>query len=251
MQRKKNPLIDLERYRVYFFLIGLIISLAAVIGIINIKFYEPTLKPLGTNPVELGVDDAVIPITLREPPQKISRPAVMPEKIEVIDNSLAVENEFEFATTETDEDEAITDKVYQVAAGSKAIERIEQEYEEVEEPLAFAVVESAPIFPGCEGLKNEEAKRACFKKRIISYVQENFYYSGGARLAQISGRIFVQFIIEKDGAVSQVEVVRGLDPALDKEALRVVNSLPKMIPAQQRGRPVRMRFIVPIKLVLQ
>ncbi len=250
MKRKKNPIIDLERYRVHFFLIGLIVTLLIIIGLINFKFYDDPVVPIETETYQLQATDDVIPITLREPPKKISAPKVMPEQIEIIEDAQEVEDEFEFATTETDEDEAITDKVYQQSDELGVVESIGQEYEEVEEPLAFAVVESAPVFPGCESKVGNAAQRECFKENVVRYVLENFEYHQSARDANISGRIFVQFIIEKDGRTAQVQVVRGLDPELDQEAERVVKSMPQMIPARQRGRPVRISFIVPIKLVL-
>ena len=72
-----------------------------------------------------------------------------------------------------------------------------------------------------------------------------------ARQMGIQGRVYINFVIEKDGSISNAQVIRGVDPLLDDEAVRVVNSLPKMTPAKQRGKPVRMQFTLPINAKLQ
>lgn len=245
---KKIPRLDLENYRTIFFLLGLALSLLIVILLISIKSYPKPEPPENDEVLTYQLKDDVIPITYREPPQNVTAPQASPEQINIIDDAVEVDDDYDFAETETDENEAVTSKVYQTFDGPAQIEVIEVEEEE-DLPMSFAVVESPAIFPGCEGLSGL-AQRECFEQKTMNFVLSHFRYSEAARQMRISGRIFVQFVVEKDGKVAVAQIVRGLDPMVDEEALRVVKSLPQMEPARQRGQPVRMSFILPIKLVL-
>jgi len=131
------------------------------------------------------------------------------------------------------------------------VEIIEVEEEASDEILNFAVVESVPIFPGCEGEKTNADKKACFERQIMKFVANNFEFPEMARQMGIQGRVYVNFVIEKNGSISNPTVVRGVDKLLDDEAMRVVKNLPKMKPAKQRGKPVRMSFMLPINAKLQ
>lgn len=131
------------------------------------------------------------------------------------------------------------------------VEVIEIEEEESDEVLSFAVVESVPIFPGCEDAKNNDEKKQCFQQKILQFVGREFQFPEMARTMGIQGRVYVYFVIEKNGSISDVKVMRGVDPLLDDEAVRVVKKLPKLTPAKQRGKPVRMSFTLPINAKLQ
>jgi protein TonB len=133
----------------------------------------------------------------------------------------------------------------------EVVEVIEMEEEDSDEVLSFAVVESVPVFPGCESAKTNDEKKACFQKELLKYVSKNFNFPEMARQMGISGKVYINFVIEKDGSISGVTVARGVDKMLDDEAVRVVKSLPKMTPAQQRGKPARMSFMLPINAKLQ
>ena len=107
-----------------------------------------------------------------------------------------------------------------------------------EEENVFFVVEQMPEFPG-----NEMALR--------KYIANDVYYPVEAHKNGISGKVYVTFVVSKDGSVANAEIARGVDPLLDKEALRVVNSLPKWKPGYQRGEPVNVKYTVPINFALQ
>lgn len=252
MINKKNPKIDLEKYRVHFFLIGLALSLLAVIYVFNIRFYDEEIEPPKT--IIIDGDEIVIPITKREPPKTSSAPIKdLPSQLDIIDDNLQVAEELDMSTTETDENEFISDKDIRYVEGNGPIEIIGEEaevLEELEDPIPFALVESVPIFPGCENLKNNEARKDCFQKKLLEFVGANFIYSETARQLKIQGRVIVQFVIEKNGRISNVQVLRGVDPWLDDEAIRVIKALPYIKPASQRGKDVRMSFVVPITLKL-
>lgn len=101
----------------------------------------------------------------------------------------------------------------------------------------FTVVEEQPVYPG-----NDEAR--------IRFLQENIRYPETAVKNGIQGRVFVSFVVEKDGSLSNIRVLRGIGGGCDEEAIRVVSLMPKWTPGRQRGEPVRVRFNVPIKFSL-
>jgi protein TonB len=111
--------------------------------------------------------------------------------------------------------------------------------EEEAEDEVFFIVEDMPLFQGGP------------KDNFRAYIQQNLNYPPIAAENGISGRVFVQFAVNSKGEVVDVVVVRGVDPALDKEAVRVVKSSPKWTPGKQRGRPVKVQFTFPIVFVLQ
>ena len=235
MEPKKNPKADLELYRGIFLQAGLVVALIVCIVAINWKSYDDTVADLGE--LEVEIDDEIIPITQRQTAPPPPPPPPPPEIIEVVEDDVELEEELEIQSTETDMNEEV--------------EIIEMEEEVSDEVLSFAVVESVPVFPGCEDASTNEEKKACFQQQILKYVSKNFNFPEMARQMGISGKVYVNFVIEKDGSISNVEVVRGVDKLLDDEAARVVKSLPKMTPAKQRGKPVRMSFTLPINAKLQ
>ena len=116
---------------------------------------------------------------------------------------------------------------------------VEVQEEEEEEEVVFVVVEKMPEFPG--------GQQALFK-----YLSENVKYPVIAQENGIQGRVICQFVVNKDGKIVDVEVVRsGGDPSLDKEAVRVIKSMPPWKPGQQRGKPVRVKYTVPVNFRLQ
>lgn len=235
MQPKKSEKADLENIRSMFLLFGLLTSLLLCIILIEWKTYDKAVADLGELDVE--VDDEIIPITNRELAPPPPPPPPPPEVIEVVEDDVELEEELEIQTTETDMMEEV--------------EVIEMEEEESDEVLSFAVVESVPIFPGCEDSKNNAERKMCFQQKILQFVSREFKFPEMARQMGIQGRVYVMFVIEKNGKITNVEVVRGVDPLLDDEAVRVVKELPKLTPAKQRGKPVRMSFTLPINAKLQ
>ena len=120
-----------------------------------------------------------------------------------------------------------------------------------EEIFDFTVVENKPVFQGCEYLMTEEDRFKCMNVELMKYIAENFNFPKKAAKKGVQGKIYVSFVIEKNGEVDHVRVVRGVHPLLNKEAKRVVKSLPKFTPARQRGKPVRMQYTVPINARLK
>ena len=115
----------------------------------------------------------------------------------------------------------------------------EEEEEEPEEQEIFQVVEQMPEYPdgGMAGL--------------MKYLSGAIRYPAIAAENGVQGRVTVQFVVNRDGSIVDAQVLRGVDPYLDKEALRVINSMPKWKPGMQRGKPVRVRYTVPVNFRLQ
>ncbi|MDA9893842.1 energy transducer TonB, partial [Flavobacteriaceae bacterium] len=127
------------------------------------------------------------------------------------------------------------------------IVEVEEEFEEVDVP--FAVIEDVPIFPGCEKVDKSQ-RRDCFQEQMNKHIRKNFRYPEIAQEMGIQGRVYVNFIIAKDGQITNIRM-RGPDKNLEKEAQRIISKLPSMTPGKQRGRPVRVPFSIPITFRLQ
>ncbi len=132
-------------------------------------------------------------------------------------------------------------------------EIFEQPEEVIEEAEIFTIVEDMPIFPGCEGKGNKNEVQNCTNAEIYKFIANNTKYPAMAKDAGIDGTVYIRYLVNEKGKVTNVEVVRGVPGggALDKEAVRVINSIPKMKPGKQRGKPVRVQYTVPVKFALR
>ena len=216
MEPKKNPEVNLERKRGLFLQIGLFIAFLIVLSAFEYKSYEKVEYNLGELNLD-NVEEEFIPITKQEvkPPPP---PPPPPEVIEIVEDEVEIENEIEIEDTESDEEEAI--------------EIIEEDDDEV-----FMVVENMPEFPGGD-------------LGLMKYIQKNVKYPPIAKEYNITGKVYISFVVDKSGSVTNVKVVRGVDKNLDAEAVRVIKSLPKYKPGKQRGKAVRVMFTVPINFTL-
>jgi protein TonB len=123
------------------------------------------------------------------------------------------------------------------------------EESENQESVTFQIIEDVPIFPGCEDISMKERKH-CFQEKIQEHIKINFRYPRAAIKDKIEGRVFISFIIEKDGSVN-ISKIRGPHPILEEEANRIFSLLPKMRPGLIRGRPVRMTMSIPLTFKLK
>lgn len=170
----------------------------------------------------------IIPIT--ETPEQVAPPPpdapTMADVLEIVDDKTEVEETVM----------AITEDVGQkVDVKYVPVQVIE---EEPEEQTIFEVVENMPDFPGGQAA-------------LMQYLAKNIKYPTIAQENGTQGRVIVQFVVNKDGSIVDAKVVRSVDPYLDKEALRVINTMPKWKPGMQRGKPVRVKFTVPVMFRLQ
>jgi protein TonB len=228
MELKKSKNADLENKKNTFLLFGLVIALGLVLVAFEWKtnsFSDFSLGEIQSQEVE----EEIIPITRQE---EIKPPPPPPPKIievlNIVDNDSEIDEELEIEDSEAD-DETIVDIAPIIMTTDE---------EDEEEETVFLIVEEQPEFPG--GIK-----------ALYSYINKTVSYPVIAQENGIQGKIFLRFVVNVDGSVADATVTRGVDMMLDKEALRVVNSLPKFKPGKQRGRPVRVFFNASINFQLQ
>lgn len=219
MELKKNPKADLTQKSSLFMNIGLTVSLLLTIVAFEWKTYDDgDLMDLGQ--IDDDFEDIMeIPPTEQPPPPppKIQ----LPEIIEVPDEE-EIEEEIEVELdVEVTEETVIEDIVFDDAPA-------EEEVEEV-----FTIVEDPAEFPG--------GMQAFYK-----FVGDNMKYPAQARRMGIEGRVYVQFVVDKQGNVTEVTAVKGIGAGCDEEAERVLRMSPQFKPGKQRGRPVKQRMVLPI-----
>ena len=234
MEIKKSPKADLQKNSSLYFVIGLAFVLFFSWQAIEWKTYKKTFDYEALDVDE--DEDEEIPITeqIKTPPPPPPPPQPAPQVIEIVEDEEDVE-ETVIESTETNEEEIVE------------IVEVEEEEEDVDVP--FAVIEDVPIFPGCEGVAKSE-RRNCFQEKMNKHIVRNFRYPEIAQEMGIQGRVYVNFIISKDGSITNIRM-RGPDKNLEKEAERIISKLPQMTPGKQRGRAVRVPFSIPITFRLQ
>ena len=236
MEPKKNPKADLNRNSGLYFSIGLAVVMLLTYLAIEKKSYDKDDTAYRMVMVDEELEEE-IPITeqLNTPPPP--PPPAAPEEIKVVEDEEEVE-ETVIESTETDQEEEIVE-VDDVD--------VEDDFEDVDVP--FAVIEDVPIFPGCEGVSKSQ-RRTCFQEQMQKHIRKNFRYPEIAQEMGVQGRVYVNFVIQKDGSIGSVRM-RGPDKNLEKEAARIISKLPKMTPGRQRGNAVRVPFSIPITFKLQ
>ena len=229
MERKKSKKADLESKKGLFLELGFVVAL----GLVLLAF-EWTTRPETVEGFQQESEEDIVqedvPVTRRqekkEPPPP--PPPSSTEQLNIVDDDVEIEDELRLEQSEADQDTEVSIDAF-----------AEEEEEEEEEQQVFVVVEDMPQFKG-GGIN-------AFRK----YVQENISYPTVAAENGIEGTVFVKFVVDKDGGISNVKIMRGVDPALNKEAKRVIRSAPKWEPGSQRGKPVRVQFTIPITFKLQ
>ena len=223
MEAKKTPEADLSKKTGMFLNLGLAISVGLCLFAFEYKSYDDrNLKDLGsvTDEFEELLD---IPITEQPPPPP---PPIEQPVIQEIPDEVEIEEKIEVNFDVDVQEETVIKEV--VIADAPVVEKADE---------IFDVVENAPMFPGGMEAWN-------------SYLSKNLKYPTQARRMGIEGTVYVVFVVNTDGSVQDVELLRGIGGGCDEEALRVVKGAPKWSPGKQRGRPVRVRMRLPIKFKL-
>ncbi|MCD4665875.1 MAG: energy transducer TonB [Bacteroidales bacterium] len=215
---KKSPKADLESKKILFTEIGLIIALAIILLAFEWKSYEKTEMDLMTRAVD-DTPEEMIEITQHEKPPPPPKPPQQTTIIEIVEDDIEIEDEIEI-DVEADQETEVE-------------EYIPVEEEEESEEVIFTVVESMPTFPGGDAAR-------------IKYLNNNIKYPQMARESGIQGRVFVTFVVERNGKVTDVKVLRGIGGGCDEEAIRVIKNMPNWVAGKQRGKPVRVQFNMPI-----
>lgn len=231
MEVKKSPKADLENKRSTWLLVGYVIVLAFMF--IAFEWTKRDVKIDTSQVVADLVFEEEIEIPITEQPEQATPPPP-PEAPTIVETLTIVDDDMDIESTEIASSEE-TGQAVEIAYVPTSIE----EEEEVEEQEIFEVVEQMPEFPngGMAGL--------------MQYLSKNIKYPTIAQENGTQGRVTVQFVVNADGSIVDAKVIRGVDPYLDKEALRVINSMPKWRPGMQRGKAVRVKYTVPVMFRLQ
>jgi len=229
MELKKSKSADLEKRKGMFIEIGLVITLAIVL----VAFEWTKGEGRGNDDsvvADIQMEDEMMQITRREEPKPEPKPETpkVAEVLDIVDDDVEIEDDFDFDM------EATTDSEYDFTS------MMGDDNEEIDEEEVFYIVEDMPTFNG--GKPATE-----FRK----YIAQNLQYPEIAAENGVSGRVIVQFAVDKTGKVVDARIVRSVDSALDREAVRVVMSSPKWTPGKQRGKAVKVLFTFPINFVLQ
>jgi len=227
MELKKSVKADLEWRKRMFFQIGLVISLLVVFLAFELVGSRDKSDPTFVGREQMFDDDKIIqteqPKEVPPPPPQeqqlaVSLIEVVADDIQLADFTVDME-----ATSDMSFDEVF------IIEDTKVEVVVEQEI--------FVVVEVQPEYPG-----GDEAR--------VKFLSENLQYPRPAREAGLEGRVVIGFVVEPDGRLSGISVIRSVSPLLDDEALRVVRMMPKWTPGRQRGRAVRVQFQIPITFTL-
>ncbi|MDR2917770.1 MAG: TonB family protein [Tannerella sp.] len=230
MEIKKTPKADLEKGKGLSLLMGLVLAVALLF--VGFEWSSSEFVAATDEGVSDVIAEEEMDITVQEetpPPPPPPPPAQLdPEVLNVVEDDANID-QVDIMSTEDNASER-QESVYVPPA-------VETEEEEASNEI-FMVVEKMPEFPGGQG-------------ELMSFIAKSIKYPVVAQENGIQGRVTCAFVVNKDGTIVDAEVVRGIDASLDKEALRVINSMPKWKPGEQRGKPVRVKYTVPINFRLQ
>lgn len=232
MEVKKTSRSNLENKRFIFREIGFIVALSMVFFAFETKYYQEEAKEISF-PVETSDIEEVLPVFV---PQRASQPlpkiSVKPlDFIEIVENEMDFENEMDVVDDNENTKGSLTGKAtdWQSEYGNT------DETGEGDGDIPFITVEKMPRFNG----------------DLNTWLRKNLRYPARCAEMGIRGKVFIEFVVEKDGSISSINVVRSADPDLSQEAIRVVKAMPKWIPGMQRDKAVRVRFTIPITFQLR
>lgn len=223
MEPKKSDNANIEKQRGLFFQIGLAAALGITLLAFEWRSYDKSVHDLG----QLNIDDVpeeMIPITKQEEKLPPPPPPVV-EVLNIVEDDKEIENEAIIEDTEADENTAV-------------VVEVKNTVEEIEEPEIFLVVEEPPSFPGGEAA-------------LVKFLQTNIKYPAIARENNITGRVYLTFVIDPSGSIKDLKILRGVHPAIDEEAVRVVKAMPKWKAGKQRGKAVSVQFNLPVNFSLK
>ena len=230
MEIKKSPKADLERGKTLSILMGFVVALAVLFVGFAWSDSEVQVATESDQVADIIAEEEV-EITRPEntPPPPPPPPApVVTEVLNVVEDDVELEQQ-DILSSEDSQD-AVQQETFIAPA-------VVEEEEESSQTI-FTVVEEMPDFPGGQA-------------ELLKFIAKSIKYPVIAQENGIQGRVICAFVVNKDGSVVDAEVLRGVDPSLDKEALRVIGTMPKWKPGKQRGKPVRVKYTVPITFRLQ
>ncbi len=227
MEIKKSPKADLEGKKGIFFEVGLALALAILLFAFEWKSNTAEVNQFQTV-AEEQIEEEIIPITqqmLKPPPPPPPAPKLT-DLIDIVEDDTMIDEELEIQDAEDQSENTEIQDITDLDG---------YEGEDTGEAEVFVVVEDMPQFTG---------------GNVQAWIAKNVKYPRMAEENGIQGKVYIQFVIEKDGSITDVKVLRGVDASLDTEAVRVVKSMPKWKPGKQRNKPVRVSYTLPINFRL-
>jgi len=224
MEVKKTERASLEKNKSIYTLFGMILTLSIVWFAFEYKTYDKQSIEVMRN-VSLDDEEDVILQTERIEPPPPPPPQQQTTVIEIVEDDIDVDEDIDI-DIETDDDDVIEEQV---------IDEVDEDAGKEDEIFVF--VEDQPGYPGGDAAR-------------IKYLQENIKYPEMAKESGIQGTVYVTFVVEKDGRITSVKILRGIGGGCDEEAVRVIKKMPGWKPGKQRGRPVRVQFNMPVRFVL-
>ena len=246
--RVKYPDVDILNNTGTFVRFGLLLSMGIALLAMSWTTYEEQVV-IPDDALFLDEEIEIEPPRTAEPPPPPPPPP--PPVIEEVPEEEIEEEEPEFLDQDIEEETVVEEPVEEEAPPPPPPPPPKKEPEEI-----FRIVEQMPRFPGCEdqGGSNAE-KKQCADKKMLEFIYKNIKYPAIARENGVEGAVVIQFVVEKNGSVTDAKIVRDIGAGTGDEALRVVELMNKegikWIPGKQRGRAVRVQFTLPVKFKLQ
>ena len=227
MEVKKNPNADLEKKKGLYLEIGLVVALTIALVAFNIKSYDIEQVEVSQRTAIDEIEDVIIQTSEDTPPPPPPEAPEVVTELTIVEDDAVIENEV-----------GVIDMSDKNVVNAEPIKvEVVEEVEEVEEEI-FTVVEEEPSFPG--GME-----------ALYKYLGTSIKYPSLAKENNITGKVYVTFVIEKDGSIANPRILRDIGGGCGAEALRVVKAMPKWKPGKQRGKAVRVQFNLPVSFNLQ
>lgn len=223
MEIKKTEKADLERKKSIFVQIGLVLALSLILFGFEWKSYDKVVEQVAQAQA-IVIEETEIQQTKQTEAPPPPPAAQITTILDIVDDKIVIDNELEI-----DADVDNNKEEYSYVETTQETEVVETEI--------FTVVEENPMYPG-----GDEAR--------MKFLQDNIKYPQMARESGIQGPVYVTFVVEANGNITNIKILRGIGGGCDEEAIRVVNIMPKWVPGKQRGKNVRVQFNMPIKFVL-
>lgn len=221
MELKKSPKADLENQKGLFGAFGLVLALIITLVAFEWKSYDQEQIQVAAR-AAVDTEEEVIIQTEQNLPPPPPPPAQISQEIEIVEDDVEIENEVKI-DAESNEKTVVEDYV--------APPVVEEEV--VPEETIFQIVEEMPSPAGGT-------------QALYEYLAKNIRYPIAALESGVQGRVYLNFVVEKDGSITDVKVLRGIGAGCDEEAVRVVKAMPKWSPGKQLGRPVRVLYSIPV-----
>ena len=230
MEAKKSEKANLENKKGLFLEIGLVVALAIVLFAFEFKTYDKQEEAAVLTEAVTEVEEMVIQTQQDEPEPPKEEIELSTTEFEIVENDVTIEHEFDVNALNTD----VNGDIFIPAPEIKKEEEVVDEGE----TTIFTVVEQQASFPG--GLSE-----------LSKYLAQNIKYPQQARETGTQGRVYLTFVVEKDGSITDIKILRDIGSGCGEEAIRVVKGMPKWTPAKQRGKVVRQQFNLPVNFTLQ